>query len=108
MDNEVSITPLTPGHRSPDQIEQTAAVFFESGVRLRQFSPVRPTLNQTFRHANECAASQRLSPSGIDESTWITGQASSAQQFSLVSTFTALKSRKEFFHPSYLNPSIGR
>ncbi len=41
MDNEVSTFGCTPGNRSPNQNEQTAAVFVESGVKLRQFSPVK-------------------------------------------------------------------
>ena len=85
MDDEVRILPPTLGHRSPDQIEQTAAVFVESGVKLRQFSPVRLSLNQVSGHANQIAASQRLSPSGIDESTWITGLPGN----SVFCTFTA-------------------
>ena len=46
MDNEVSILPPTSSNRSLEQIEQTAAVFVESGVKLRQFSPVRLIVNQ--------------------------------------------------------------
>ena len=48
MDNEVSILPPTSGNRNPDQTEQTAAVFVEGGVKLRQFSPVELIFNQTF------------------------------------------------------------
>lgn len=41
MDNEVDTLPRTSFNRSPNQNEQTAAVFVEGGVRLRQFSPVK-------------------------------------------------------------------
>lgn len=40
MDTEVSTLFRTSGNSSPNQNEQTAAVFVESGVKLRQFSPV--------------------------------------------------------------------
>lgn len=44
MDNEVSTSLRTSGNHSPNQNEQTAAVFVEGGVKLRQFSPVKLVL----------------------------------------------------------------
>ena len=41
MDTEVCTLFRTLSKRSPNQNEQTAAVFVESGVKLRQFSPVK-------------------------------------------------------------------
>ena len=48
MDNEVSIFLSTSGNHSSHQNKQTAAVFFEGGVKLRRFSPVRIGLNFPF------------------------------------------------------------
>ena len=41
MDNEVSILHCTLNNHRANRTEQTAAVFVEGGVKLRQFSPVK-------------------------------------------------------------------
>ena len=40
MDEEVGILPFTLQKQMPNPNEQTAAIFLEGGVKLRQFVPV--------------------------------------------------------------------